>query len=91
MIVASKTFTTQETMANARSARDWLLRSDRIEPDVLAESARRLLRGEGLQGQILVGMQVPPAEMGEFKKFLKNLGYPHWNETGNPAYKLFLD
>jgi CheY-like chemotaxis protein/curved DNA-binding protein CbpA len=37
---------------------DWLLRSDRIEPDVLAESARRLLRGEGLQGQILVGMQV---------------------------------
>jgi CheY-like chemotaxis protein/Flp pilus assembly protein TadD len=37
---------------------DWLLRSGRIEPDVLAESARRLLRGEGLQGQILVGMQV---------------------------------
>ena len=27
VIVASKTFTTQETMANARSARDWLLRS----------------------------------------------------------------
>lgn len=37
---------------------DWMLRSGRIEPDVLAESARRLLRGEGLQGQILVGMQV---------------------------------
>ena len=37
---------------------DWLLRSNRIEPAVLAESARRLLRGEGLQGQILVGMQV---------------------------------
>jgi CheY-like chemotaxis protein len=37
---------------------EWLLRSGRIEPDVLAESARRLLRGEGLQGQILVGMQV---------------------------------
>lgn len=37
---------------------EWLLRSDRIEPAVLAESARRLLRGEGLQGQILVGMQV---------------------------------
>ncbi|MBL8416305.1 MAG: threonine ammonia-lyase, biosynthetic [Propionivibrio sp.] len=42
-------------------------------------------------GRVLVGMQVPPGEMGEFKIFLKNLGYPHWNETGNPAYKLFLD
>ena len=42
-------------------------------------------------GRVLVGMQVPPGEMGEFKKFLKNLGYPHWDETGNPAYKLFLD
>ena len=37
---------------------DWMLRSGRIQPAVLAESARRLLRGEGLQGQILVGMQV---------------------------------
>jgi CheY-like chemotaxis protein/tetratricopeptide (TPR) repeat protein len=41
---------------------EWLLRSGRIEPAVLAESARRLLRGEGLQGQILVGMQVLSAE-----------------------------
>ncbi len=41
---------------------EWLLASGRIEPAVLAESARRLLRGEGLQGQILVGMQVLSAE-----------------------------
>ena len=41
-------------------------------------------------GRVLVGMQVPPAEMREFKAFLKNLGYTHWNETDNPAYKLFL-
>ena len=41
-------------------------------------------------GRVLVGMQVPPAEMKQFKDFLKNLGYVHWNETGNPAYKLFL-
>jgi len=41
-------------------------------------------------GRVLVGMQVPPAEMREFKAFLKNLGYAHWNETDNPAYKLFL-
>ena len=35
-------------------------------------------------------MQVPPDEMGQFKAFLKNLGYVHWNETGSAAYKLFL-
>ena len=41
-------------------------------------------------GRVLVGMQVPPAEKAEFRKFLKNLGYAHWDETSNPAYKLFL-
>ena len=41
-------------------------------------------------GRVLVGMQVPPEEMKQFKEFLKNLGYAHWNETGNKAYKLFL-
>ncbi len=41
-------------------------------------------------GRVLVGMQVPVAEMRAFKNFLKNLGYTHWNETDNPAYKLFL-
>ena len=41
-------------------------------------------------GRVLVGMQVPPAEMKQFKDFLKKLGYAHWNETDNPAYKLFL-
>ncbi|PZR28291.1 MAG: threonine ammonia-lyase, biosynthetic, partial [Azospira oryzae] len=41
-------------------------------------------------GRVLVGMQVPPAEMGEFQTFLQELGYHHWDETANPAYKLFL-
>ncbi|MFZ2854008.1 MAG: threonine ammonia-lyase, biosynthetic [Rhodocyclaceae bacterium] len=41
-------------------------------------------------GRVLVGMQVPPAEKAEFKTFLKNLGYAHWDETANPAYQLFL-
>ena len=41
-------------------------------------------------GRVLVGMQVPPTEMKQFKAFLTNLGYAHWNETDNPAYKLFL-
>ena len=41
-------------------------------------------------GRVLVGMQVPAKEKGAFREFLKNLGYRHWEETNNPAYKLFL-
>lgn len=41
-------------------------------------------------GRVLAGMQVPPNELTEFSDFLNNLGYPHWEETNNPAYKLFL-
>jgi threonine dehydratase len=41
-------------------------------------------------GRVLVGMQVPPDEMSEFRLFLKNLGYAHWDESTNPAYRLFL-
>ena len=41
-------------------------------------------------GRVLVGMQVPPGEMKAFREFLKQLGYAHWNETENPAYRLFL-
>jgi threonine dehydratase len=39
---------------------------------------------------VLVGMQVPRDEMGAFKAFLRKLGYPHADETRNPAYRLFL-
>ncbi|HEU5176624.1 MAG TPA: threonine ammonia-lyase, biosynthetic, partial [Burkholderiales bacterium] len=41
-------------------------------------------------GRVLVGMQVPRGEFGQFKGFLKKLGYPYADETRNPAYKLFL-
>ncbi|HWU83439.1 MAG TPA: threonine ammonia-lyase, biosynthetic [Methylophilaceae bacterium] len=41
-------------------------------------------------GRVLVGMQVPPAEKTEFKAFLDQLGYPYWDESDNPAYRLFL-
>jgi threonine dehydratase len=41
-------------------------------------------------GRVLVGMQVPPEDAADFDVFLKNLGYPYWNETENPAYQLFL-
>ena len=41
-------------------------------------------------GRVLVGMQVPPADMEDFRAFLRNLGYRHWDESKNPAYRLFL-
>jgi threonine dehydratase len=41
-------------------------------------------------GSILVGIQVPRHEMSDFRKFLRRLGYPHSDETRNPAYRLFL-
>lgn len=41
-------------------------------------------------GRVLVGLQVPPNEMSTFVHFLDKLDYPYWDETENPAYKLFL-
>jgi len=41
-------------------------------------------------GRVLVGMQVPPQDKKKFQKFLDSLGYEYAEETGNPAYKLFL-
>ena len=41
-------------------------------------------------GRILVGIQVPAGEKKQFRAFLAELGYPHWDESANPAYRLFL-
>ena len=41
-------------------------------------------------GKILVGIQVPPSQRGEFNAFLVQLGYAYWDESQNPAYQLFL-
>lgn len=41
-------------------------------------------------GRVLVGLQVPRKEMKAFRDFLATLGYRHWDESANPAYKLFL-
>ncbi|OYZ08723.1 MAG: threonine ammonia-lyase, biosynthetic, partial [Methylophilales bacterium 16-45-7] len=41
-------------------------------------------------GRVLVGMQVPPEEKMAFEAFLNRLGYPYWDESNNPAYRLFL-
>jgi threonine dehydratase len=41
-------------------------------------------------GRVLVGMQVPAQDKKEFQTFLDQLGYRYWDESKNPAYKLFL-
>ena len=41
-------------------------------------------------GRVLVGLQVPEKDMNAFGEFLSNIGYPHWNESDNPVYRLFL-
>ena len=41
-------------------------------------------------GRILVGIQVPDDEKDTFTAQVARLGYPHVEETTNPAYRLFL-
>ena len=41
-------------------------------------------------GRILAGIDVPEAEMGELEAHLAQLGYNHWEESDNPAYRMFL-
>jgi threonine dehydratase len=41
-------------------------------------------------GHILVGLQVPQADNDAFKEFLQALGYPYFEETDNPVYRMFL-
>ncbi len=41
-------------------------------------------------GRILVGLQVPAEEKRQLREFLAGLGYPYWDETEHPAYRLFL-
>ena len=41
-------------------------------------------------GRILVGIQVPEHEQAIFQRFLGTLGYPHRDESDNPAYRLLL-
>jgi len=41
-------------------------------------------------GRILAGIDVPQDETGELVAHLTKLGYPYWEESDNPAYKIFL-
>ncbi len=41
-------------------------------------------------GRVLVGMQVPPTDKADFRRFLDRLGYTYVDESANPAYRMFL-
>jgi threonine dehydratase len=41
-------------------------------------------------GRILAGIQVPPDEVDELETHLAELNYAHWDESENPAYRMFL-
>ncbi len=41
-------------------------------------------------GRVLAGIDVPPEETEELEAHLAELGYPHWEESDNPAYRVFL-
>ncbi len=42
-------------------------------------------------GRVLAGIVVPDADQERFKAALDALGYPYWDESANPAYKIFLN
>lgn len=41
-------------------------------------------------GRILIGLQTPPEDDAALAEFLQTVGYPHADETGHPAMRLFL-
>ncbi len=41
-------------------------------------------------GRVVAGLQVPAAERHLLPAALDAIGYPYWDETDNPAYRLFL-
>ena len=41
-------------------------------------------------GRVLVGLQIPPDERKQLVSYLDELAYPYWEESDNPAYRLFL-
>lgn len=41
-------------------------------------------------GRVLAGIDVPEDETDDLESHLAKLGYSHWEESGNPAYTMFL-
>jgi glucose-6-phosphate isomerase len=77
-IVASKTFTTQETMTNAASARQWLL--ERLGPD--ADVAKHFV-AVSTNAKAVAAFGIDPANMFEFWDWVGGR-YSLWSAIGLP-------
>ena len=55
-----------------------------------SERVRRLVPDKAEFARVLAGVQVPPADAAEFEQHLRDLQYAYTEETGNPAYRMFL-
>ena len=42
-------------------------------------------------GRVLTGIRVPDEDRARFTACLEELGYPYWDESENPAYRIFLN
>ncbi|XRI74375.1 threonine ammonia-lyase, biosynthetic [Acidithiobacillus montserratensis] len=42
-------------------------------------------------GRVLAGFEVPDSDLPQFESMLSKVGYSHVSESGNPAYRFFLD
>ncbi|QXH33352.1 threonine ammonia-lyase, biosynthetic [Pseudomonas muyukensis] len=42
------------------------------------------------QARVFAGLEVPDAELAGLPQALEAMGYPYWDETDNPAYRLFM-
>ncbi|OZI65266.1 threonine ammonia-lyase, biosynthetic [Bordetella genomosp. 1] len=42
------------------------------------------------EGRAVAGLQVPADELARLPAVLDAVGYPYWDETDNPAYRLFI-
>src|SRR5690606_34302827 len=77
-LIASKTFTTQETMANAHSGRDWFLASGAKEEDVAKHFAALSTNAEGVSK-----FGIDTANMFEFWDWVGGR-YSLWSAIGLP-------
>jgi len=77
-IIASKTFTTQETMTNARSSRDWFLRTAKNEQAI----ARHFI-AISTNAEEVIKFGINPAHMFEFWDWVGGR-YSLWSAIGMP-------
>ena len=61
-----------------------------LTPFHLAIPVHDLSAARDFYGRVLAGIQVPADESEELEAHLAALGYPHFEESGNPAYRMFL-